>query len=391
MQMGGLRPAQFARDLWREFSDDDLTGMAAELTYRAFLAIFPFLIFLVALGGLVADLADVNNPADRVVDLLGDNLPADAESIVRDQVAGVVNERDLSLLSIAALGTLWAAAGASTALIKCLNRVYDVPDRRPWWKKIALSLALTASISVGLVLSVALLAGTQGFGHEIAEDLGIGDEFGLIIRLVAWPILLFLIMTGAAFAYWLAPDVDVPFKWISPGAVLFAVGGVATSVLAGLYVANFGSYNETYGSLGGIVVLLFWFYLTSVVLLLGAEFNALLDEHAKGPVLEERQRAAVEAVQDKAEKQPANPDAVIPPEPSRPDAASGDAVVLPAPSDGRQASPPEPRVGPVALVVSSVTTWLAFALVVLLTIRSAPRRGLQAGGPRSERRGNAAR
>jgi membrane protein len=161
---------------------------------------------------------------------------------------------------------------------------------------------------------VVLLVSSQGFGESIAERVGLGTAFGWLVRLLAWPLLLGLMMTGAAVAYWLAPDVGLPFKWVTPGAVLFAVAAVVTSLLLGVYIGNFGSYNETYGTLGGAVVLLLWFYVTGLIFLLGAEVNALLDEHTHGPVLAERRQAALDAVRKKREKQPANPDALAPPE-----------------------------------------------------------------------------
>ena len=312
MQVGGVSPKDFGKDLWREFGDDDLAGLAAEMTYRAFLALFPFIMFLTALGGLLASAADIDNPAEQVVDLLGDNVPSDAESIIRDQVSGVVESRDLSLLSFAALGTLWAAAGGAGTLLKALNRVYDIPDARPFWKKIGLSLALTLAVSIGLVASVVLLVASQGFGESIAENVGMGTAFGWLVRLLAWPLLLALMMLGAAVAYWIGPDVGLPFKWVTPGAVVFAVAAVATSLLLGIYVANFGSYNETYGTLGGAVVLLLWFYVTGMIFLLGAEVNALLDEHAHGPALAERRQAALDGIRKKRERQPDNPDALAP-------------------------------------------------------------------------------
>ena len=365
MTFAGAGPKRFSKDLWHEFGDDDLTGLAAELTYRAFLALFPFLMFLTALGGLAADVADVRNPAERVIDLLGDNLPADAESIVRDQVTGVVEERDLSVLSFAAVGTLWAAAGGAGVLLKALNRVYDIPDRRPLWKKTGLALALTGAAAIALVAGVALVVASQAFGESIAERIGMGAAFGWLVRLVAWPLLLVVIMTGAAFAYWLAPDVELPFKWVSPGAALFGVMGVLTSLLLGVYVANFGSYNETYGSLGGVVVLLLWFYVTGIVFLLGAEVNALIDEHTHGPVLAERRQAAIDAVREKAAEQPENPDALMPPNEdegqSQPD----------LPSNGERAVAGETASRAPAY---RVPAWFGLAALVLIAICFIPRR-----------------
>src|SRR5690606_21229653 len=128
MRVGNLDVIEFGKDVYREFKDDDVTGIAAELTYRFFLAIFPFIIFLTALGGFLANALDISNPAKEFVDLFGDRLPDDAASVIERQVNEVVNSRNGALLSFGIVGTVWAATGGASALIKGLNRVYDVPE-----------------------------------------------------------------------------------------------------------------------------------------------------------------------------------------------------------------------------------------------------------------------
>jgi len=310
MTVGGVDVLRFGKDVFREFKDDDVSGLAAELTYRSFLALFPFLLFLAALGGAVARALDVNNPAGRFVDLFGDKLPADAQSLIRGQVEGVVANPSFGVLSIGLIAALWAAGGGAAAVIKSLNRAYDIPDTRPWWQQKLLAVGFVVLATIAIFGGIAIIFTTQIYGQQIADKLGIGPAFRLVISVAAWPVLVLFLIGCVAFVYWAAPNVQLPFRWISPGAVFFAIGWAAATVLFGLYVSNFGAYNKTYGALAGVVVLLLWFYLSSLVLLLGAEINAVLDELKNGPVLAERRAKASESVAAKASQQPRNPDAV---------------------------------------------------------------------------------
>lgn len=313
MNIRGIAVGRTAKDLLREVKDDDLTGLAAELSYRFFLAIFPFVIFLAALGGLIAKAVGAANPAQRVVGLFGDTLPADAASIVRDQVNGVVNAPNAGLLSISLIGALWAASGGVGAVLKATNRAYDIPESRGFVKKTGLALGLTVSAGAAIVLGFVLLVATQAAGGDIADALGLGRPFAVTVAVVRWPLVLALAMAGVSVVYWAAPNTGLPYKWATPGAALFAVLWLIVTALFGLYVANFSSYNATYGALGGVVVLLLWFYLTSLVLLIGAELNAVLDEEANGPVLADRRQKVAGELEARRREKPANPESVAVP------------------------------------------------------------------------------
>jgi membrane protein len=295
-------PLFLAKRLFKEAGEDDLSGLAAELAYRFFLALFPFFIFLTAAGGFVADYANVKNPADEVMDWLGDALPEDASSVLRSQLEGVTESRSGALLSFGILAAIWAASAGIGSVIKGMNRVYEVKEQRPMLTRYGLSVGLTLLGGVSIIGAFVLLVGGQVAGMALAEEIGLEGAAATLFTLARWPIVIGLLVLAVAFLYWAGPNVDLPFRWISPGAVVFTIGWLAASYVFGLYVANFGSYNATYGSLGGIVVLLIWFYLTAFILMLGAEINAVLAQEA-APA--EVRQALPEESREHAERQDA--------------------------------------------------------------------------------------
>jgi membrane protein len=274
----------FGKRLKDGVAEDDLSGGAAEMAYRFFLAIFPFFIFLAALGGFVASALDVQNPTDEIMDLIGESLPEDSANVLRTQLEAVLGQQNAGLLSVGILGAIWASAGGIGALMQKLNRIHDVGETRGMPARIAISLALTILAAGLMVIAFVILFVGQVYGPQIAAEIGLADTAADALSLARWPVVLLLVLTAVALLYWLGPNADLPFRWITPGAVFFAVGWAVASVGFGLYVSNFSSYNETYGALGGVVILLIWFYLTSFLLLLGAEINnVLMTEVADAP------------------------------------------------------------------------------------------------------------
>lgn len=284
--LGGLSLLDLGKRVYAEYKNDDVPGLAAELSYRFFLALFPFAIFLAALGGVIASAVGVDDPAREALDVVGDALPEDAASVVATQVEAVVQGQSGGLLSVGFLGALWAASGGVGALMKALNRTFDVDEERMWWKKYAIRLGLTAFIGVvGLGALVVMVAG-QVFAQDLADGLGAGGASRDVLPLLRLPLAILLVMVLMAFLYWSAPNVDTKIAWISPGAVLFTLVWVAASVGFAFYVANFANYNATYGALGGVVVLLIYLYVTNITILLGAELNAVVQkerERIEGP------------------------------------------------------------------------------------------------------------
>jgi membrane protein len=311
---------RYTRRLLKESADDDLSGAAAELAYRFFLALFPFFIFIAATGGYAGDALGVQDPTGKVMTWLGDTLPPEATAVLREQLSGVLDQRAPALLSIGIIGSLWAASSGIGAVMKNMNRAYDVKESRPIWKRYLLAIGLTVLAGTAITAAFIVLVSGQVAGRGIAAELGFEGAAGLLFTLARWPVVIALILTGTAFLYWSAPNTNLPFKWLTPGAALFSVCWLAASYLFGLYVGNFGSYNATYGTLGGIVVLMVWFYITAFILLLGAELNAVIaqeevpHELARDAAPDSPQARALrgkELVQEKGGRRPLRRFAVI--------------------------------------------------------------------------------
>ena len=269
------------KELFSEFRQDDVPGLAAELSYRFLFALFPFFIFLAAIGAFLAEVTHVENPTQSVMDMFAVTLPADASNVVRQQMEGIFESRSAGLLSAGILGAIWAAAGGFGAVMKAMNRVYDVEETRPFWRRSLLAVGFTLLAGSFFVGAFVLLVVGQLAGHRIAEALGVGADYAALAALARLPLALLLLLVAIAFLYFAAPNAHVPFHWVSPGAVLFVAVWTVATLLFGLYVANFGAYNEVYGALGGMAVLMVWFYLSSLILLTGAELNAVVYRRAE--------------------------------------------------------------------------------------------------------------
>lgn len=274
----------------------DLTGLAAELTYRLFLALFPFLIFLGTVSAFVAKATGVENPASSIIDNLGSALPPDTADFLRRQINDIVKGRSVGLFSFGLIGTLWASAGGVNSIIKATNRVWGVSEGRSFWKRTSVSVALTLSAGVGLLLAFIVLLGAQVYGAKVADAIDAGPAFEWSVAILRFPIAIALVMLAVAVLYWAAPDHDQPFGWGSIGAVFFTISWLVATSLFGLYVSHFGSYNKTYGAVGGVIVLLVWLNLTSLLLLLGSEINAVVRRERTGEL------ARAEAAQSRAEE-----------------------------------------------------------------------------------------
>ncbi len=291
MRIGEVELVSFGKSTLKQVGEDVVGGLAAEMSYRFFLSLFPFFIFLAAIGGFVASLFGISDPTDRVMNLLGSSLPSDTSSVIRTQVGQVVSSRNGGLLSIAIIGSIWAASSAFQTVMKGMNRAYDVDENRKLWTRYGIRLGLTLLAGAGLIAAFVLLFFGQLLGRDLADSVGLGSAMTLFLLVIRWPVAIFMITAAVAFVYWAAPNVKLPFKLFTPGAVIFTILWLVGTFLFGLYVSNFGSYNVTYGALGGIVVLLVWFYLTAYLLLLGAEINTSLARQAAPEQIEPRSDA----------------------------------------------------------------------------------------------------
>jgi membrane protein len=258
----------------QEFQRDDAMGLAAQLAYYLILAIFPFILVLVTLMGTFGS----EELASEVLAYFRQVMPEEAYAIIKTFTADIIRgDRPAPyLFSFGILFTIWAASGAFAALINALNRAYDVQETRPFWKVRGIAILMTLGLSVLVLIGVLLLVVGEPIGRAIASFFGLDDLFLLVWDIARWPVALLFMVFTVALLYYLAPDVDQPFRWITPGGMIGVLLWVLASVAFNFYVSNFGSYNKTYGSIGAVIVLLLYLYISSLTILFGATLNATL-------------------------------------------------------------------------------------------------------------------
>ena len=276
LRVGRVDVSAIARDTLREVSDDDVPGVAGEMAYHSILALFPFLLFLAGLTAVINRFVDVGNLVDRIVDRASDVLPADATSLVRSFTDQIVHSRGEGALVFGLVASLWAASSAIGTAMKALNRAYDVEESRGFVRRKLEALGLTV-VFAGLILTATILLGLGQFmAGGLGRALGWQSEFVTLWNWLTFPLALALVTLAVSIIYWFVPAVRHSYRWITPGALLFVVGWVLASVGFATYISNFGSYNRSYGSIGAVIVLLVWLYWTNLLLLVGAELNAVL-------------------------------------------------------------------------------------------------------------------
>jgi membrane protein len=267
----------FVKKLVEAMQEDDCTGQAAQLAYYFLFAMFPFLLFLTALLGYIP----IPNLMDHIINLLAGLLPEQVASLLRGNVQQLVTTQNGGLLSFGIIAALWSASTAIVALMTNLNRAYDVQEGRPFWKVRGLALLLTIGLAFFVVVSMVLLMFGPQIGGWVASQVGVGEAFSIAWNILRWPVIVFFLVLALALLYYFAPDVDQRWTWITPGSVFAVLATLAVSLGFSYYVNNFGAYNKTYGSIGGVIVLLTWLYLTGLFFLIGGEMNAEIEHTAQ--------------------------------------------------------------------------------------------------------------
>jgi membrane protein len=257
------------------FMKDDVLGMSAQLAYYFFLALFPALLFLISL----ASFFPVANLMDEVVKTLGRVAPPDVLKFLLEQMKQLSNRQNGGILTFAFLFTIWSSSGAMTSIISTLNSAYDIEEGRPWWKVRLVAIGLTIGVALFILISATLVIAGPELAEKTARMFHLGSAFEWTWKIAQWPIVLALVITAVALVYYFAPDAEQEFVLITPGAVFATILWILASLGVRFYVANFANYNETYGALAGVMILLLWFYVSGLCMLMGAEMNAEI-EHA---------------------------------------------------------------------------------------------------------------
>jgi membrane protein len=269
-RLGGLSPATLARRVYDALWTHDLLDRAASLSYYFLFALFPALLFLTAILGLL--------PGPKLMDqLLGyvaRVLPADAASLLTKTLAEVVKGARGSLVSLGVLGALWGASSGMVSISNALNVAFEVRDRRTWWRHRLEAIGLTVWFCMLTILALALFVFGERIGDAVAQWWGVGDAFTLAWNIARWPALTLSALVGIMLVYVLAPASRQHWRRVTPGALFALAGWLLASYGLRLYVTYVGNYNATYGSIGGVILLMLWFYLSSLALLVGAEINS---------------------------------------------------------------------------------------------------------------------
>jgi membrane protein len=258
----------------KEISQDNLTDSAAALTYYGVLAMFPAAIALISIVGLVFDPQQIAHGLTTVLNQIAPGTAAKTFSGVINNLAGSTATAGLGLI-LGLAGALWSASGYVGAFTRAANVIWETPEGRPFWKLKPLQLLLTL---IGVLFTAVIAAAVALSGpivRAVGNAMGLSSTLVTVWNIAKWPVLVVIVAVMIAILYYLAPNVRLRgFKWVSPGAAFAVVVWIVASALFAFYVANFGSYNKTYGSLAGIVVFLVWFWITNLALLVGVELDS---------------------------------------------------------------------------------------------------------------------
>lgn len=286
----GLTVKEFGKQFYKRFMDTDLSGIAAELSYYFLFSMFPFLVFLVALAAYLP----LQDAVQDVLTRMSTVMPKEAMGIIQEHMKGLVNQQRPKLLSIGVLITIWGASRGVNAFLSGLNIAYSVKDKRSYIKVQAIAVAMTVASSLLVFIAFALIILGGKVGFYIADHLHLGGYYNTVWSWLRWPLSALVIMLTVGVNYYILPDVKQRLKFIFPGAVIGTLLWILVTWGFTEYAGHFGNYNATYGSIGGVIVLMTWLYLSGLIFLIGGQINAIL-ESADPERKEAREHAADQA------------------------------------------------------------------------------------------------
>lgn len=277
-KLSGLNPKKLAKPVWHEIQQDDVFGRAAQLSYYFLLALFPLLIFLTSVMGLV--IGTETGIRQNLFSYLSRVMPPAAFQLIESTMQEVAAASSGSKISFGILAALWAASNGMGAITEALNVAYDVKETRPWWKQRLTAIGLTIALSVLIITALVIVLSGGKIADSLAANYALGSVFTWTWKILQWPIVMAAMLFAFAMIYYFAPDVrDQKWVWITPGAVLGVTLWLLVSFGFRLYLNYFNSYSATYGSLGAVIILMLWLFFTGAAVLIGGEVNAEM-EHA---------------------------------------------------------------------------------------------------------------
>lgn len=260
---------QFGKKLGKEFKNDRATGLAAEQAYYYMLSIFPLLILLISI------VPYLSLDPQKALSYLQSVMPSDSFSIIEENVIDIITKPNGGLLTFGIIGTLWSASNGMQAFIRAMNDAFDVEESRSFIKSRLVSIGLTLGLLAAFIVAMVLPVFGKVILNFIGNFINISDGMQILINVLRWAVAFVIMVTVLAILYKVAPNKHFPFKQVLPGAIAATVMWRLISFGLSYYVSNFGNYSATYGSLGGVIVLMLWFFLTGLALVIGGEISAL--------------------------------------------------------------------------------------------------------------------
>jgi membrane protein len=258
-----------------ETMQDDAQGLASQLAYYFFLALFPALLCVLA----IASFFPLQNFTDDVVRLLGPFAPREMIDIIRQEMLKIAEGNHGGLLTVGVFGALWSSSSAMVSMIGAMNRAYDIDESRPWWKVRLTAIMLTLALSLFIVVAFTLIVAGPQLADFLGGHFGFGSLFVWTWKIVQWPLAFAMVVVAIGLIYYFAPDAKQMWVWVTPGSFVATTLWLIGSLAFRFYAVNFGNYEATFGAIGGVILLLLWFYLSGLVIVIGAEMNAEI-EHA---------------------------------------------------------------------------------------------------------------
>jgi membrane protein len=268
-----------AKRVWADLGKDDIFGRAAQLSYYFLLALFPLLLFLTSVIGLI--IGSETGLRQSLFNYLGKVLPSSASELVSNTIFEVSSASGGGKISFGVLAALWAASNGMGAISESLNVAYHVKETRAWWKQRLIAVGLTVALAVLIITALVIVLYGGRIADSLATTYGLGGSFTLAWKILQWPIVLAFLFVGFALIYYWAPDLrDQDWRWVTPGSIVAVILWLLVSFAFRLYLHYFNSYSKTYGTLGAVIILMLWFYLTGAAILIGGEVNSDIEAAA---------------------------------------------------------------------------------------------------------------
>ena len=292
-KFGGLTPLRLGQQVWKDIGEDEVSVRSAALAYYFVLAVFPAMLFLLSLLGFFA--AAGTQLRETLFTTLARVLPGSASDLIHKTLDEVTRSSGAGKALLGILGALWSASSGVSAIIQCLDIAYDVQEDRPFWKQKAVAIGLTLALAILVIGALGLMLYGGDLADWMGSHIGLGHTFVVMWKIVEWPLVLAFMFVAFAVTYYFAPNLKQPeWHWITPGSTLGLVLWLVASFGFKLYLQFFNSYSKTYGSLGAVIILLLWLYITGFAILVGGEVNSVIGRATEAREKEEERHRRIE-------------------------------------------------------------------------------------------------